>query len=190
MYIVNSVQTIGDLTSTTVGGMDRLPTDRELSAGIIGQGVISVIGPFIGGLPVASYSQNVGIITINKVINRSVFAFASLILLVAGFMPKFASLLTTIPQCVIGGATLSVFSTITMTGIRMITSEGPFTMRKSSVVGLSVALGTGITQVSGCLSGNGFPEWVATVFGSSSVVVATLMAIILNLVLPKEEASE
>ena len=190
VYIVNSVQTIGDLTSTTVGGMDRLPTDRELSAGIIGQGVISVIGPFIGGLPVASYSQNVGIITINKVINRSVFAFASLILLVAGFMPKFASLLTTIPQCVIGGATLSVFSTITMTGIRMITSEGPFTMRKSSVVGLSVALGTGITQVSGCLSGNGFPEWVATVFGSSSVVVATLMAIILNLVLPKEEASE
>ena len=72
----------------------------------------------------------------------------------------------------------------------MITSEGPFTMRKSSVVGLSVALGTGITQVSGCLSGNGFPEWVATVFGSSSVVVATLMAIILNLVLPKEEASK
>ena len=188
VYVVNSVQTIGDLTSTTMGGMDRVPTDRELSGGIIGQGIMSVIGAFFGGLPVASYSQNVGIVTVNKVINRAVFAFAAGVLLVAGFLPKFAALLTTIPQCVIGGATLSVFATITMTGIRMITSEGKFTTRKSTVVGLSVALGVGITQVPGCLAGNGFPEWVDTVFGSSSVVVAALMAILLNLILPKEKA--
>jgi NCS2 family nucleobase:cation symporter-2 len=107
---------------------------------------------------------------------------------VAGLVPKFASLLTTIPQCVIGGATISVFATITMTGIRMIT-EGGFTPRKSSVVGLSVALGVGITQVSGCLAGEGFPAWVNTVFGSSSVVVAALMAILLNLILPKEPSA-
>ncbi len=105
-------------------------------------------------------------------------------------MPKFAAVLTTIPQCVIGGATLSVFATITMTGIRMITSEGPFTMRKSTVVGLSVALGVGITQVPGCLSGSGFPDWVATVFGSTAVVVAAIMAILLNLILPKEDPEE
>ncbi len=187
VYVVNSVQTIGDLTSTTMGGMDRVPTDKELSGGIIGQGIMSIIGVFFGGLPVASFSQNVGIVTVNKVINRAVFSFAAGILLVAGFMPKFASVLTTIPQCVIGGATLSVFATITMTGIRMITSEGEFTMRKSTVVGLSVALGVGITQVPGCLSGNGFPSWVATVFGSTAVVVAAIMAILLNLILPKEQ---
>ena len=184
VYVVNAVQTIGDLSSTTMGGMDRLPTDKELSGGIIGQGVMSILGAFFGGLPTASYSQNVGIVTVNRVINRAVFTLAAGILLVAGLMPKFASLLTTIPQCVIGGATISVFATITMTGIRMIT-EGGFTPRKSSVVGLSVALGVGITQVSGCLAGEGFPDWVNTVFGSSSVVVATIMAIILNLVLPK-----
>ena len=189
VYVVNAVQTIGDLSSTTMGGMDRMPTDRELSGGIIGQGVMSILGAFFGGLPTASYSQNVGIVTVNKVINRAVFTLAAGILLVAGLMPKFASLLTTIPQCVIGGATISVFATITMTGIRMIT-EGGFTARKSSVVGLSVALGVGITQVSGCLAGEGFPEWVNTVFGSSSVVVATIVAIILNLVLPKEKESK
>ena len=150
VYVVNAVQTIGDLSST--------------------------------------YSQNVGIVTVNRVINRAVFALAALILLVAGLVPKFASLLTTIPQCVIGGATISVFATITMTGIRMIT-EGGFTPRKSSVVGLSVALGVGITQVSGCLAGEGFPAWVNTVFGSSSVVVAALMAILLNLILPKEPSA-
>ena len=189
VYIVNAVQTIGDLSSTTMGGMDRMPSDRELSGGIIGQGIMSILGAFFGGLPTASYSQNVGIVTVNKVINRAVFTLAAGILLVAGLVPKFASLLTTIPQCVIGGATISVFATITMTGIRMIT-EGGFTPRKSSVVGLSVALGVGITQVSGCLAGEGFPEWVNTVFGSSSVVVATIVAIILNLVLPKEKESK
>lgn len=190
VYVVNSVQTIGDLTSTTMGGMDRVPTDQELSGGIIGQGIMSIIGVFFGGLPVASFSQNVGIVTVNRVINRSVFSLAAGALLAAGFMPKFAAVLTTIPQCVIGGATLSVFATITMTGIRMITSEGPFTMRKSTVVGLSVALGVGITQVPGCLSGSGFPDWVATVFGSTAVVVAAIMAILLNLILPKEDPEE
>ena len=187
VYVVNAVQTIGDLSSTTMGGMDRMPTDRELSGGIIGQGVMSIVGAFFGGLPTASYSQNVGIVTVNRVINRAVFALAAVILLAAGLIPKFAAILTTIPQCVIGGATISVFATITMTGIRMITQDG-FTPRKSTVVGLSVALGVGITQVPGCLGGSGFPEWVATVFGSSSVVVATIAAIFLNIILPKEKA--
>lgn len=186
VYVVNAVQTIGDLSSTTMGGMERMPTDRELSGRIVAQGLMSIVGAFFGGLPTASYSQNVGIVTVNKVINRAVFAFAALVLLVAGLMPKLAAALTTIPQCVIGGATLSVFAAITMTGIRMITGDGVFTARKSTVVGLSVALGVGITRVPGCLAGSGFPDWVTTVFGSSSVVVATLMAILLNLVLPKD----
>src|SRR5699024_1622925 len=105
VYIVNAVQTIGDLSSTTMGGMDRMPTDKELSGGIIGQGVMSIVGAIFGGLPTASYSQNVGIVTVNRVINRAVFAFAAIVLAVAGFVPKISSILTTIPQCVIGGAT-------------------------------------------------------------------------------------
>lgn len=189
VYIVNAVQTIGDLSSTTMGGMDRMPTDKELSGGIIAQGVVSVVGAFFGGLPAATYSQNVGIVTVNRVINKAVFALAALIMLVAGFVPKFAAALTTIPQSVIGGATLSVFATITMTGVRMITA-GKFTMRSSTVVGLSVALGMGISQVGGCLTGEGFPTWVNTVFGSSPVVVVAIMAIALNLILPKEPAEQ
>ncbi|MCF2671103.1 MAG: nucleobase:cation symporter-2 family protein [Butyricicoccus sp.] len=184
VYIINAVQTIGDLSSTTMGGMDRMPTDKELSGGIIGQGVMSIVGALFGGLPTASYSQNVGIVTVNRVINRAVFAFAAIILAVAGFVPKFSAILTTIPQSVIGGATVSVFATITMTGIRMITSDG-FSMRSSAVVGLSVALGVGITQVEGAIGG--FPSWVTTVFGSSPVVVAAIVAILLNLTLPKEQ---
>lgn len=189
VYVINAVQTIGDLSSTTMGGMDRMPTDRELSGGIIAQGVVSIVGALFGGLPAASYSQNVGIVTVNKVINKAVFAFASLILLVAGLVPKLSAILTTIPQAVIGGATISVFATITMTGIRMITSDH-FSMRSSAVVGLSVALGVGITQVAGALQGPGFPAWVHTVFGSSPIVVTAIVAILLNLTLPKDTTAK
>ncbi len=187
VYMVNAVQTIGDLSSTTIGGMDRMPTDKELRGGIIGQGVMSVVGALFGGLPTASYSQNVGIVTVNRVINRAVFAFAAIVLAVAGFVPKISSVLTTIPQSVIGGATVSVFAMITMTGVSMITSE-KFDMRARTVVGLSVAMGVGISQVQGCLAG--FPQWVTMVFGSSPVVVTAIMAIFLNLILPKSESAK
>lgn len=184
IYIVNAVQTIGDLSSTTLGGLDREPTDKELSGGILCQGVMSIVGAIFGGLPTASYSQNVGIVIVNRVVNRIVFAFAAIVLLVAGFIPKFASVLTTIPQCVIGGATISVFAMITMTGIRMIVSA-KLTTRNVAIVGLAVALGVGVTSVQGSLAG--FPQWVTTVFGSSSVVISTIVAILLNAILPREK---
>ena len=185
MYVVNSVQAIGDLSATTGGAMDRQPTDQELSGGIIGNGVASMVGALMGGLPTATYSQNVGIVTVTRVINRWVLAMAGGLILAAAFLPKFASLLTTIPQCVLGGATITVFASITMTGMRLITGE-KMTYRSMSIVGLSVALGQGITAVSGALAG--FPAWVGSVFGSSSVVIATLTAVVMNLILPKDPA--
>ena len=116
------------------------------------------------------------------------FLLSALILLAAGLIPKLSALLTTIPQSVIGGATISVFAVIAMTGIRMFTKDG-FDSRKSTIVGLSVAMGAGITQVAGSLAGPGMPSWIATVFGSSSVVVSAILAIVLNLVLPKSAKS-
>ncbi|MCC8191322.1 MAG: purine permease [Planctomycetes bacterium] len=184
MYVVNSVQAIGDLSSTTMGGMDRQPTDRELAGGIMASGVYSVFNAFFGALPTATYSQNVGIVTVTRVINRSVFAFAAAAMLMAGIVPKFAAVLTTIPQSVIGGATISVFASIAMTGVRMIASAS-MTPRNLGVVGLAIALGVGITSVPGALAG--FPAWVGSAFGSSSVVIATLVAIVLNQILPKDK---
>ena len=97
--------------------------------------------------------------------------------------PKFAALLTTIPQCVLGGATVTVFSTIAMTGMKLIASQD-LTARNTTIVGLSAALGVGISQAAGALSQ--FPDSVTMIFGKSPVVVATIMAVLLNLVLPKE----
>ena len=184
LFAINSIQAIGDFTATTVGGLDRDPTYQELQGGIIAYGASNILAALFGGLPTATYSQNVGIVTTNKVVNRTVFALAGGFLLLAGVSPKFAAVLTTIPQCVLGGATITVFSTIAMTGMKLIASQD-LTARNTTIVGLSAALGVGISQASGALSQ--FPEAVTMIFGKSPVVIATLMAVLLNLLLPKEK---
>ena len=124
LHIVNSIQAIGDLTATTEGGMDRLPTDDELQGGIIGYGFSSLVGSVFGCMPLSTFSQNVGIVTLNKCINRKIFVFSSILVIIAGLLPKISAILTTIPQAVLGGATISVFATISMTGVKMVSGAG------------------------------------------------------------------
>ena len=186
LFAINSIQAIGDFSATTTGGMDRMPTDEELNGGIVAYGLTNIFCALFGGLPTATYSQNVGIVGSTKVVSKKVFGLAACIILVAGLIPKFSSLLTTIPYCVLGGATVSVFASIAMTGIKLIASH-PMDFRNTTVVGLAVALGMGVTQANAALAT--FPSWVTTIFGKSPVVLATITAIILNLILPKNSNS-
>lgn len=186
VYIMANVQLIGDLSAATLGSMDRLPEEKELSGALMAQGTVSIVSSLFGGMPTSAFGQNVGIIVSNKVINKFVFVFAAAIFAVAGFVPKLASVLTMIPQPVIGGATISVFGTITLNGIRMLVRDG-LTPRSCTVFGVSVAFGLGISQVSGCLSGAGMPDWISTIFATSAITPCAVMAIILNNVLPPEE---
>lgn len=183
LFAINSIQAIGDFTATTSGSIEREPTDKELQGGIMGYGISNIISALLGGLPTATYSQNVGIVTTTKVVNRCVLGLTAVTLLAAGLIPKFSALLTTIPQCVLGGATVSVFASIAMTGMKLVMSE-EMTYRNSSIVGLAAALGMGISQATAALSA--FPSWVVTIFGRSPVVVATIVAVVLNIILPRE----
>ena len=187
LFAINAIQAIGDLTATTVGGLNREPTDQELQGGIVTYGLTNVLSAFFGSLPTATYSQNVGIVTTNKVVNRVVFALAGGFLLLAGLIPKFSAILTTIPQCVLGGATITVFSTIAMTGMKLIASE-TISPRNTTIVGLSAALGVGISQSSSAL--RQFPESITIIFGKTPVVIATIMAVLLNLILPQENKDQ
>lgn len=187
LFAINAIQAIGDLTATTVGGLNREPTDQELQGGIVTYGLTNVLSAFFGSLPTATYSQNVGIVTTNKVVNQVVFALAGGFLLLAGLIPKFSAILTTIPQCVLGGATITVFSTIAMTGMKLIASE-TISPRNTTIVGLSAALGVGISQSSSALSQ--FPESITIIFGKTPVVIATIMAVLLNLILPQENKDQ
>lgn len=185
LFAINAIQAIGDFSATTIGGLDRQPTNKELQGAIVGYGFSNIIGCMFGGLPTATYSQNVGIVTTTKVVNRCVLGLSAALLLAAGLIPKFSAMLTTIPQCVLGGATVSVFASIAMTGMKLVMTAD-MTYRNTSIVGLAAALGMGVSQASAALST--FPEWVTTIFGKSPVVIATLVAVILNIILPKEEA--
>ena len=182
LFAINAIQAIGDFTATTVGSMDREPTTTELRAGIVGYGFTNLLGSMIGGLPTATYSQNVGIVTTTKVINRLTLGLAAMILLVAGLVPKFSAILTTIPQAVLGGATISVFASIAMTGMKLVVSE-EMNYRNTSIVGLAAALGIGIADSTAAIST--FPEWFQVIFGQSPVVIATVVAVALNIMLPK-----
>ena len=187
LFAINSIQAIGDMTATTSGSMDRLPSEDELRGGILGYGFTNIFGALLGGLPTATFSQNVGIVTTTKVVNRCVLGLAAILILISGLVPKISAILTTIPQAVLGGATISVFASIAMTGMRLINTE-EMNYRATSIVGLSVALGMGISQAQEALAT--FPEWVTIIFGKSPVVVTTVSAIILNIILPKTKKAK
>lgn len=182
LFAINAIQAIGDFSATTTGGMDRLPTNKELKGAITGYGICNIISALFGCLPTATYSQNVGIVSTTKVINRCVLGLTAVFMLLAGLIPKFSAILTTIPQCVLGGATVTVFASIAMTGIKLVMTED-MNYRNTSIVGLAAALGMGVCQASASLAA--FPSWVTTIFGKSPVVVATIVAVALNIILPK-----
>lgn len=91
LFVINSVQAIGDFSATTGGGLDREPTDKELSGGIVAYGITNIFGSFFGGLPTATFSQNVGIVATTKVVNRMVLGLAAVIILLAGVRPEILS---------------------------------------------------------------------------------------------------
>ena len=188
MFIVNAVQAVGDLSGTTVGGLDREPTDKEIRGGILAGGVMSIVGSFIGALPTATYSQNVGIVSMTKVVSLKVFKICAGFILAAAFLPKFGALMLTVPQAVIGGATVSVFAQITMSGMKLITSE-ELSIRNSTIVGLGVALGMGVTMISKDAFYT-FPKTFQMVFLSSPVILATLVVFVLNILLPQKSLAE
>ncbi len=184
MYIVQAVQTIGDVSSTTMGGFGRECTDQELGGAIKGQGLCGMIGAIIGGLPTDPYSQNVGLICTTKVVAKRVFLIVGGIMLAAGFIPKFGALMTTIPQPVLGGATVTVFAAITMSGIQLLT-EQPMNYRNKMIVGIALALGTGIESVPSILQF--CPQLVRNIFGSS-LMVSFIVVFLLNIIVPRDDS--
>ena len=186
MYMVQAVQTIGDVSSTAMGGFGREATDQELGGAIKGQGICGMIGACIGGLPTDPYSQNVGLICTTKVVARRVFTMVGVIMLLAGVFPKFSGLMATIPQPVLGGATVTVFAAITMSGIQLL-NEQPLNYRNRMIVGIALALGLGIDAAPEILQF--VPPLLQNIFGSS-LVVSFLVVFVLNIIVPKDDEEE
>jgi NCS2 family nucleobase:cation symporter-2 len=186
IFVINSIQDIGQFEATTAGAFNRKATDKELSGGIIGNNISSAIGAILGGTPNATCGQNVGIVVTTGVTERIVFVVAALIIMVTALIPKLAEVFLTIPLPVLGGATITVFGSIAMTGVRMLSGAG-LTPRNLSIAGLSVALAVGLSRTPGAFES--CPEVIRMIFGGSEIVIVALIAIVLNLILPKEKQS-
>ena len=184
MYVVQAVQTIGDVSSTAMGGFGREATDKELGGAIKGQSICGMIGAVIGGLPTDPYSQNVGLICTTKVVAKRVFLIVGVVMLAAGICPKFGALMTTIPQPVLGGATVTVFAAITMSGIQLL-GEQPMNYRNKMIVGIALAIGIGIEAVPDILQF--CPQLAKNILGSS-LMVSFLIVFLLNIIVPEDNS--
>ena len=184
MFIVTAVETVGDISGVIMGGMDREATDTELSGGVICDGIGSSFAALFGVLPNTSFSQNVGLVSMTKVVNRFALATGGIFLILCGLVPKLGALVSIMPQSVLGGAAVMMFSSIVVSGIQLITRE-PLTPRSLSIVSVALGLGYGIGANNGILAHA--PQTLSLIFGGSGIVPAALVAILLNLAIPKDE---
>lgn len=183
MFIVTAVETVGDISGVMEGGLGREATDKELSGGVICDGLGSSFAALFGVLPNTSFSQNVGLVAMTKVVNRFALATGAIFLILCGLCPKLAALVSIMPQAVLGGAAVMMFSSIVVSGIQLITKE-PLNGRNLSIVSVALGVGYGMGANAGIL--NQAPEAIRLIFGGSGIVPAALAAIVLNILLPKE----
>lgn len=184
IFLVSATETIGDTSALAASTLNREVTDKEITGSIACDGYISSLSALFGCLPITSFSQNVGLIAMTKVINRFTIATGAGIMILAGLFPIFGALLNTLPEAVLGGCTIIMFGNIVISGLQMISNCG-FSQRNITIAALSLSVGIGFTQVPEIFSI--FPDVVQNVFADNCVATVFLIAIIANLVLPKEK---
>lgn len=183
MFIVTAVETVGDISGVMEGGMEREATDKELAGGVICDGLGSSFAALFGVLPNTSFSQNVGLVAMTKVVNRFALATGAVFLILCGLIPKLGALVSIMPQSVLGGAAVMMFSSIVVSGIQLITKE-KLTPRNLTIVAVALGVGYGMGANPGILAHA--PSAIKLIFGGSGIVPAALVAIILNIVLPQD----
>ena len=146
MFIATTVETIGDVSGVANGGLNREATDKELQGGVMADGLGSILGAIFGVLPNTSFSQNVGLVAVTKVVNRFVIMTGAVFLILCGFCPKLSALFSVMPQSVLGGAAVIMFAMILVSGIQSLTRE-PLDERNGLIVALAIGLGVGIGNV-------------------------------------------
>ena len=184
IYMVSATETIGDTSALCAGALKRRPTDRELGGSIACDGFVSSVSGLFGCTPITSFSQNVGLAAMSGVINKFAIASGAIIMILGGVFPAVGLALTTIPQAVLGGCTLMMFGSILFAGFGMMAKCG-FGNRNMIITSLSLSVGLGFTSASQMF--DIFPDIIKTVFAENCVAVVFVLAVLLNLVLPKEK---
>lgn len=184
IFMVSAAETIGDTTAMVSGGLKREITSEEISGSLSCDGFASSISALFGCPPVTSFSQNVGLINMTKVVNRFTIATGAGCMILAGLLPPVGNFFASLPESVLGGCTIMMFGTIMVSGIEMLSRAG-FTQRNITIASLSLAVGIGFTAASETDLWHIFPEVIQSVFAANVVAVVFVVSIVLNLILPK-----
>lgn len=184
MFVATAVETVGDISGITNGGLDREPTNEELSGGVIADGVGSLLAALFGVLPNTSFSQNVGLVTVTKVVNRFCIMTGAVFLLLCGFIPKLSAIFSAMPQSVLGGAAVIMFAMILVSGMQSLQRE-KLNGRNGMIVALALGLGVGIGMVPSAL--DQMPAWVGQIFAQNGIIMTFVIATVMNLILPKDK---
>ena len=189
IFLVSAAETIGDVSAMTSGGLGREATDKEISGALAADGYMSSFSAILGCPPITSFSQNVGLIAMTKVVNRYSILMGALVMVLSGFLPPLGNFLASLPQPVLGGCTIIMFGQILLSGMQMISRCG-FTKRNVTIASLSLSLGIGTTAASESDIWNVFPEIVQDIFKENAVAVIFVTALILSFVLPQKMDDE
>ena len=184
IYLVSAAETIGDTTAMVSSGLNRDITDKEISGSLACDGYSSAISSLFGCPPVTSFSQNVGLIAMTKVVNRFTIMTGALCMILAGLLPPVGNFFASLPESVLGGCTIMMFGTILTSGMQMVAKAG-FTQRNVTIAALSLSIGIGFTTASEIGLWHIFPKMVQNVFSANVVAVVFVASIILNIVLPE-----
>ncbi|GGI08979.1 uracil-xanthine permease family protein [Egicoccus halophilus] len=186
MAIATSVETIGDLAAVTKGGAGRDVTDRELSGGVMADGVGTAFASLFSALPNTSFSQNVGLVAFTGVMSRHVVSIGAVFLVLAGLFPKIAAVIAVMPPAVLGGAAIVMFAMVGAAGVRLL-AESRLDRRDLLIIAVAVGVGQGMAAV---------PDLVALapeqlrVLLVTGIVPAGFLAVLLNVVLPGRPDTE
>jgi len=183
IFLVSATETIGDTSAMTATVLKRDATDRELSGSIVCDGFVSSLSALFGCLPITSFSQNIGLLAMTKVINRYTIATGAAVMILAGIFPIIGALLASLPEAVLGGCTIMMFGNIVISGLMMIGNCG-YSQRNIVIAALSLSVGLGFTQAPQMFAI--FPDIVRSVFAENCVAVVFIAAVIMNLIMPKE----
>ena len=187
MFIVTAVETVGDTSGITEGGLGREATDKELAGSVICDGLGSSVASFFGVLPNTSFSQNVGLIAMTKIVNLFAISTGAIFLVLCGLFPKLAAVVQMMPQSVLGGAAVMMFASIVVSGIQLVTKDG-VSNRTVTIVSVALGLGYGLGANTEVLKN--LPQFVELIFGGSGIVPAAIIAMILNIAIPEEKSQE
>lgn len=186
VFMVSAAETTGATTAVCVGTLDRDIKIEELQGSLAVDGFSSTISGCFGCLPLTSFSQNVGLVTMTGVINRFTILMGAIIMILASLFPPLGAFFNSIPQAVLGGCTVMMFGSIMYEGVKML-KECEFNDRTMIIVSLAFCVGVGLTQTSGNFF-SAFPQAVGDVFNGNAVAGVFVVSLLLSLFLPKSKA--